>query len=224
MLGKIGGKEEGHYGGWDGWMASPTWWIMSLSKLQQLVMDREAWRSAVHEVSKSWTQLSNWTELNFKIGKELENGASQVALMVKNPLASAGDGGDMSLVTELERSPGGGECQLTPGFPSGKFHGQRSLGATVQTLQVHRRFRHDWAHTHIKEFEKTYCKRDVKLTINIWKALNFINHQKSANSNKTDIAVQEQLKWKALLWNMRVDNMEQLDVHTWPMEIYIRII
>ena len=32
---------------------------MSLSKLQEIVKDREAWRAAVHEVSKSWTQLSN---------------------------------------------------------------------------------------------------------------------------------------------------------------------
>ena len=32
---------------------------MSLSKLQKLVMDREAWRAAVHEVPKSWTQLSD---------------------------------------------------------------------------------------------------------------------------------------------------------------------
>ena len=38
---------------------------MSLSKPQELVMDREAWNAAVHEVTKTWTQLSNWTELNY---------------------------------------------------------------------------------------------------------------------------------------------------------------
>ena len=32
---------------------------MSLSELQELVMDREAWRAAIHEVAKSWTRLSD---------------------------------------------------------------------------------------------------------------------------------------------------------------------
>ena len=39
---------------------------MSLSELRELVMDREAWRAAIHGVTKSRTWLKDWTELNWK--------------------------------------------------------------------------------------------------------------------------------------------------------------
>ena len=39
---------------------------VSLSELRELVMDREAWRAAIHGVTKSRTQLSDWTELNWR--------------------------------------------------------------------------------------------------------------------------------------------------------------
>ena len=59
----LGAGGEGDDTGWDGWIASPNRW-MSLSELRELVMDREAWRAAIHGVTKSRTRLSDWTELN----------------------------------------------------------------------------------------------------------------------------------------------------------------
>ena len=43
---------------------------MSLSKLRELVMDREAWHAAVHGVAKSQTRLSDWTELNWTVARQ----------------------------------------------------------------------------------------------------------------------------------------------------------
>ena len=62
MLGKIEGRRRR---GWQRmrWLDDITDSVnMSLGGLWGLVMDRDAWHAAVHRVTKSWTQLSNWTE------------------------------------------------------------------------------------------------------------------------------------------------------------------
>ena len=82
MRGGIGGRRRR---GWQRmrWLDGITDSMhMSLSKLQELVMDREAWRAAIHGVAKSRTWLSDWTELNRTWGRDRTERVKLIMLYV----------------------------------------------------------------------------------------------------------------------------------------------
>ena len=67
MLGGIGGRRRRDNRGWDGWMASPTRWTWVWVNSSSWWWTGRPGVLQFHGVAKSWTQLSNWTELNWII-------------------------------------------------------------------------------------------------------------------------------------------------------------
>ena len=130
-------------------MASPTQWIWVLSKLREMVKDREVWHAAVHGVARSQTWLSSWTTnththtyiyIGFPGGSEGRVCLQWVpSLVQEDPLVREEGMATYSSILEWRIS-------------WTEEHGrQQSMG-----LQ---RVRHDWAtnthtHTHTRQFEE----------------------------------------------------------------------
>ena len=93
---------------------------MSLSKLWELVMYREAWHAAVHGVTKSWTGLSDSAELTIRKG--FPGGASG-----KEPACQCRRYKRCWLDPWIRKIPWKRAWQPTPVFLPGEFHGRRSL-------------------------------------------------------------------------------------------------
>ena len=112
MLGKIEGRRRRRWQRMR-WLDGITDSMdMSLGKLRELVMDREAWCAVVHGVAKSQIRLSSWTDESLKR-------ASLVAQLVKKPPSG--------WEPWVGKIPWRRAWQPTPVFLPGESHGQRSL-------------------------------------------------------------------------------------------------
>ena len=112
---------------------------MGLGVFRELVMHREAWRAAVHGVAKSWTRLSDRTELTDRlVSKNSEVFFLYITVTVLLILIdgfpggldgkeSASNAGDLGSIPRLGRSLGEGNSNPLQYSLPAEFHGQRSL-------------------------------------------------------------------------------------------------